>query len=94
MKKLRDIVKLRRWCIRKRGEGVPVSEICAAAQVPRRTFYNWWNRYRECGLEGLEARSRKPHVIHRTSTGMVEKVISIRQGTNWCPHKIAGHLHM
>jgi len=33
MKKPRDIVKLRRWCIRRRGEGVPVSEICTGAHI-------------------------------------------------------------
>jgi len=40
MEKSRDIVKLKRWCIRRHGEGVPVVEICTATQTPRRTFYN------------------------------------------------------
>ena len=92
MKKERDVVKLRRWCIRRRGEGVPVAEICTAAQIPRRTFYNWWSHYRQHGVEGLEPRSRKPNTIRRTSNKIVEEVISIRQATDWCPHKIAGHL--
>jgi len=94
MKKPRDVVKLRRWCIRRRGEGVPVNEICIAAQIPRRTFYNWLNLYRQHGLEGLEPRSRRPHTIHRVPSRIVEKVISVRQETDWCPHKIAGHLRM
>jgi putative transposase len=33
MKKTREIVKLRRWCIRRRGEGAPVSQICTAENV-------------------------------------------------------------
>ena len=94
MEKTRDILKLRRWCIRKRGEGDSVSEICTAAQIPRRTFYNWLNHYRQDGLEGLEPRSRRPHTIHRTPSSIVEKVISTRQETDWCPHKIAGHLRI
>jgi putative transposase len=94
MEKPRDVVKLRRWCIRRRGEGVPVSDICAAAQIPRKTFYNWLNLYRQHGSEGLKPGSRRPHVIHRTPTDVVEKAISIRQETNWCPHKIAGHLRL
>jgi len=94
MEKPRDVVKLRRWCIRRRGEGVPVSEICTAAQIPRRTFYNWLNHYRQDGLEGLEPRSKRPHIIHRVPSQIMEKVISIRQETNWCPHKIAGHLRI
>ena len=92
MKKPRDIVKLRRWCMRRRGESVSVNKICTSAQIPRRTFYNWLNNYRQHGPEGLEPRSKKPHTIHRTSSEVVEKVISIRQATDWCPHKIAGHL--
>jgi len=40
VKKLGDVVKLRRWCIRRRGEGVSVNEICTAAQIPCRTLYN------------------------------------------------------
>ena len=94
MKKPRDIVKLRRWCIRRRGEGVSANEICTAAQIPRRTFYNWLNSYRQSGLEGLEPKSRRPCTIHRTPSEIVEKVILIRQETGWCPHKIAGHLHL
>ncbi|MBS7623441.1 helix-turn-helix domain-containing protein [Candidatus Bathyarchaeota archaeon] len=61
MRKSRDIIRLRRWCIRRREEGTPVGEICAAAQIPRRTLYNWLNQYRHSGLEGLEPASRRPH---------------------------------
>lgn len=53
MKRPRDIVRLRRWCIRRLGERVPVGEICAAARIPRRPFYNWLNRYEEGGFENL-----------------------------------------
>ena len=92
MKKTRDVVKVRRWCIRRRGEGASVSDICTSARVPRRTFYNWLNRYRQDGLEGLEPRSSRPSIIHRTPSGIVEKVILVRRETDWCPHKITGHL--
>ena len=71
---------------------MPVNEICTAAQVSRRTFYNWLSRYRQGGLEELEPKSRRPHTIHRTKRSIAEKVISVRQETEWCPHKIAGHL--
>ena len=92
MRKTRDIARLKRWCIRRRGEGVPVIEICAAAQLPRRTFYDWWRRYRQHGLEGLTPKSRRPHTIHRTPNQVANEVITIRQKTAWCPHKIAGYL--
>jgi len=92
MKRPRDVVKLRRWCIRRRGEGASVSEISTAAQIPRRTFYNWWNRYQQRGLEGLKPQSKRPHTIHRTPTQTVDEIKALRQRTSWCPHKIAGYL--
>jgi len=92
MKRPRDIVRLRRWCMRRIGEGASVSEVCTAAQIPRRTFYDWWRRYRQHGPDGLEPRSRRPHSIHRTASRVVEEVTSIRQETGWCPHKIAGYM--
>jgi len=92
MKKKRDIAKLRRWCIRRRGEGVPVSRICTSAQIPRRTFYNWWDRYQLHGLEGLEPRSRTPHTIHRVDPITVEKAVALRRMKGWGPQLISGYL--
>ena len=92
MQKPRDITRLRHWCIRRRGEGVTVNEICTAAQISRRTFYDWWTRYRKHGLEGLQPKSRRPHTIERTPNRTVEEIIAIRKKTAWCPHKIAGYL--
>jgi transposase len=92
MKEERDIAKLKRWCMRRHGEGVPVDEISTTAQVPRRTLYDWLRRYRQHGLEGLTPKSRRPHTIHRTATRTVEEVIRIRRETGWCPQKIAGYL--
>jgi len=92
MEKPRDVVKLRRWCIRRRGEGVPVSEICALARIPRRTFYNWLSRYREGGVDGFADRLRRPNTIHRTPDETANQVIALRKETGWCPHRIAGYL--
>jgi len=92
MKKPRDIVRLRCWCMRRRGEGVSVSKICAGAQIPRRTFYNWWSRYRRDGQEGLETRSRAPHTVHKTSPNIVEHVVTLRREKGWGPQLIAGYL--
>jgi len=88
----RDIVKLRRWCMRRRGEGAPVSQICTSAQIPRRTFYNWLSRYEEGGFENLNDKPRKPFRIHKTPDENIKAVIDLRRETGWCPHRIAGHL--
>jgi len=92
MDETRDVAKLRRWCIRKRGEGVRVSEICTATQIPRRTFYNWSNRYRLHGPEGLDTRSKVPHTIHRVDSIIVEKATVLRRENGWGPQLIAGYL--
>jgi len=92
MKKPRDTVKLRYWCIRRRGEGAYVSQICTAAQIPRRTFYNWWNRYRRFGLEGLKSRSRTPHTVHKVSPIIAERAAALRREKDWGPQLIAGYL--
>jgi len=92
MKKTRDIAKLRSWCIRRRGDGASVREICTTARIPRRTFYNWWNRYRKHGLEGLEPQSKRPHTIHRTSAQTTDEIIALRRKNGWSTQKIAGHL--
>ena len=92
MQKTRDIVKLRRWCIRRKGEGVPVREICTGAQIPRRTFYNWLNRYRGGGFESLIDKPRRPNTIHKTPDETVRRIIDLRRETGWCPHRIARYL--
>ena len=92
MQEPRNIAKLRRWCIRKRGEGASVAEICTATQTPRRTFYNWWNRYQQHGPDALNPQSKRPPTIHRTSTETIDEIKTVRIRTGWCPHKIAGYL--
>jgi transposase InsO family protein len=93
MEKTRDITKLRRWCIRKRGEGLRVSEICTATQIPRRTFYNWQARYREGGYERLLTdKSKTANAIYKTTSETIAQVTNLRVETAWCPHKIAAQL--
>jgi len=92
MKRERDIARLKRWCIRRHGEGVSAVEICTTAKIPRRTLYDWLRRYRLQGLEGLEPRSRRPHAIDRTPTEIVDEIKAVRVRTGWGPQKIAGYL--
>jgi transposase InsO family protein len=71
---------------------VPVTTICTSAQIPRRTFYNWWSRYRQHGVEGLDSRPRTPHTIHGTPPQLVEKILRLRQEKGWCPILIEEYL--
>jgi transposase InsO family protein len=92
MREERDIAKLKRWCMRRHGEGVSTGEICTAAKIPRRTFYDWLRRYRQHGLEGLNPKSTRPHMIHRTSVEILDEIKAVRIQTGWGPQKIAGYL--
>jgi transposase len=92
MKKERVIAKLKRWCMRRDGEGIPAGEIYTTAQIPRSTFYDWLNRYRQHGLEGLQPKSRRPHTTHRTPEEILNEIKTLRVRTGWGRQKIAGYL--
>jgi putative transposase len=77
---------------KKKGGGVSVDEICTVAQIPRRTFYNWWRRYREGGFENLADKPRKPRTVHRIPDETVKAIIELRKERGWCPHRIAGYV--
>lgn len=88
----RDWEKLRRWLIRRRLEGMAVSEICVRARVSRKVFYSWWNRYQAEGWAGLQEKQRgrpKGPGLDRTLT---RRVVKLRERYGWGPSKIAGHL--
>ena len=88
----RDINRLRRWCIRKRESGWTVREICKHARIHRQTFYLWWNKYQDGGINSLEPRSRKPKTIHSTPDHIVDQVIELRKKTGWNEKSIAKHV--
>jgi len=92
MNRPRDIVKLRGWCIRRHGEGVSVSEICTAVQIPRRTFYNWWSRYENGGFDNLTDKPRKPNTIHRTPDETVKAVIGESGFDAYCEANSIRHI--
>lgn len=88
----RDIDRLRKWCIRRKLDGWKVTDICSHARIPRPTFYVWWVKYRQDGFNGLEPKSRRPNVIHRTDDSIIVRIVELRKQYNWGPSKIAGYL--
>jgi len=89
----RDWIKLRSWIIRRRLEGQSVAEICVQAQVSRKVFYYWWNRYRAEGWRGLEEKPRGRPVGPDIDDSEKERIIKLRKKYCWGPSKIAGHLN-
>ncbi len=47
-------------------EGKKMAPLCREFGITRRTGYKIYNRYKDCGLEGLNDRSRRPcrHANH------------------------------
>jgi putative transposase len=88
----RDWEKLRKWIIKKRLEGRSVTDICSEAQIDRKMFYRWWNRYQTQGWNGLEEKPKGRPSLPRPDGILKEKVIKLRKRYEWGPKKIAGCL--
>ena len=67
-----------------------MTELCAIYGVSRQTGYEWWQRYRECGWEGLSDRQRAPHRHpNQTSSEIEEMVLALREKRmTWGPRKL------
>ncbi len=75
-------------------DGCNFSKLCDRYKISRKTGYKWVHRFMEEGARGLEDRSRRPrNSPSRTSWGVEEKVIEIRQQhPTWGGRKIAFRL--
>lgn len=82
---------MRKWCIRKYQQDMPVTKMCALAQIPRRTFYNWLDKFNS--LHTVENLPKIPHTIHRIPGSVVNKVIEIRKMSNRNEYAIASYLN-
>ena len=68
----------------------PFSELCARAQISRKTGYKWVERYEVLGVTGLVDQSRapisRPHTVPAT---VVEKIVAVRRRhPRWGPRKL------
>jgi transposase InsO family protein len=88
----RDWEKLRKWIVRRRLEGMPVTAICAQAKISRKVFYFWWNRYQIEGWNGLQEKQRGRPQDPELNDALRKKVVKLRKRYDWGPNKIAGHL--
>jgi putative transposase len=88
----RDWEKLRKWIIKKRLEGRSVTDICSEAQIDRKMFYRWWNRYQTQGWNGLAEKPKGRPSLPGPDSILKEKVIKLRKRYEWGPKKIAGSL--
>lgn len=88
----RDLDRLKAWIIKKRLQGLSVTEICASAQISRDMFYRWWNRYQTEGENGLKEKSKGRPKGSDVEESLKKKVIKLRKRYEWGPKKIVGYL--
>jgi transposase InsO family protein len=87
-----QILRRRRWIIRRRLDGWKVNEIADALEISEKTVDRWWRLYRKEGWEGLAVKSRVPHRFYKTPQETVDFILKLRREKNWGPCKIEGFL--
>src|SRR5277367_1826539 len=73
----------------KGGEGL--SALCREFGISRPTGYLWLRRFRQCGVAGIEERSRRPHRSPgQTKAELEERIESLRrERPDWGARKLA-----
>jgi len=60
------------------GSHLPASQTLDKIDIPRRTFYRWYDKYLDDGLDGLEDKPSQPgHVWNRIPDRVRDKVINL-----------------
>jgi transposase len=87
-----EVLKRRRWIIRRRLEGKEVDEIASALRICEKTVDRWWRVYRKQGREGLQVKSRRNNSYRRTPQSTIDLVLRLRRERVWGPNRIEGYL--
>lgn len=56
-------------------DGEKMAVLCREFGISRKTGYKIWDRYKECGLEGLQDRNRRPYRHANQLPFQVERTI-------------------
>ncbi len=75
-------------------DGEPMSQLCREFGISRKTGYKIWDRYKECGIEGLPPQSTKPYKNANKLPIQVETLIvqTKNDKPNWGARKIRERL--
>src|SRR5256886_5170785 len=76
--------------VARRLAGEPMAELCREFGISRKTGYKIFDRYQECGVEGLTDRSRRPFRYANQVPFQVENyILNVkREHTSWGARKI------
>ncbi len=65
--------------------GEPMTELCREFAISRKTGYKIFDGYKECGVQGLTDRSRRPcHYAHQLPFRVENYILNVkREHTTW-----------
>src|SRR5215831_12103097 len=80
--------------VARRLAGEPMAELCREFGIARKTGYKIFDRYQECGVQGLTDRSRRPYRYANKLPFQLENyILNIkREHTSWGARKIRERL--
>lgn len=80
--------------VARRLAGEPMAELCREFGIARKTGYKIFDRYQECGIQGLTDRSRRPHhYAHKWPFQVENYILNVkREHTTWGARKIRERL--
>ena len=85
-----SVIDERLQFVARRLAGEPMAELCREFGISRKTGYKIFDRYQECGLEGLSDRSRRPYRYANQLPFQVENyILNVkREHSSWGARKI------
>src|ERR1700680_4507388 len=80
--------------VARRLAGEPMAELCREFGISRKTGYKIFDRYKECGVQGLTDRSRRPYrYAHQLPFQVENFILNVkREHTSWGARKIRERL--
>jgi putative transposase len=82
-------LRKREWIIRRRSnDNWSVSKICRHMRISRKCFYYHWKNYIGYGQKGLEIKSRRPNIVHKTEQTIVDRILELREKEEYGPNKM------
>jgi len=80
--------------VARRLAGEQMADLCREFGISRKTGYKIFDRYQECGIQGLTDRSRRPHhYAHKLPFQVENYILNVkREHTTWGARKIRERL--
>jgi transposase len=71
--------------VARRLAGEPMTELCREFGISRKTGYKLFDRYQQCGVQGLTDRSRRPYrYAHQLPFQVENYILNVKRGhTSW-----------